>query len=58
MVLSRNAIPWSFLGYPAISVPCGTDPSGLPIGIQFVGPPHHDGPVVAAAAALERALRG
>ena len=57
MVLSRNAIPWSFLGFPAVSIPCGTDANGLPIGIQFVGPPHHDGPVVAIAAALERALR-
>ena len=37
--------------------PPGTDGAGLPIGIQFVGPPHHDGPVVAAAATLERALR-
>jgi aspartyl-tRNA(Asn)/glutamyl-tRNA(Gln) amidotransferase subunit A len=57
MVLSRNAIPWSFLGFPAISVPCGTDRSGLPVGIQFVGPPHHDGPVIAMATAFERALR-
>jgi aspartyl-tRNA(Asn)/glutamyl-tRNA(Gln) amidotransferase subunit A len=57
MVLSRNAIPWSFLGFPAISIPCGTDAGGLPVGIQFVGPPHHDGPVIAMAAALERALR-
>jgi aspartyl-tRNA(Asn)/glutamyl-tRNA(Gln) amidotransferase subunit A len=58
MVLSRNAIPWSFLGFPAVSVPCGTDADGLPIGIQFVGPPHHDGPVIAMATAFERARRG
>jgi aspartyl-tRNA(Asn)/glutamyl-tRNA(Gln) amidotransferase subunit A len=57
MVLSRNAIPWSFLGFPAVSVPCGVDADGLPVGIQFVGPPHHDGPVIAMGAALERALR-
>jgi aspartyl-tRNA(Asn)/glutamyl-tRNA(Gln) amidotransferase subunit A len=57
MVLSRNAIPWSLLGFPAISIPCGTDALGLPIGVQIVGPPHHDGPVIAMAAALERALR-
>ena len=57
MVLSRNAIPWSFLGYPAVSVPCGTDDDGLPIGVQFVGPPGHDGPVIAMAAAFERRRR-
>jgi aspartyl-tRNA(Asn)/glutamyl-tRNA(Gln) amidotransferase subunit A len=57
MVLSRNAIPWSFLGFPAISVACGSDAAGLPVGIQFVGPPYHDGPVIAMAAAFERALR-
>jgi aspartyl-tRNA(Asn)/glutamyl-tRNA(Gln) amidotransferase subunit A len=57
MVLSRNAIPWSFLGFPAVSVPCGTDAAGLPIGVQFVGPPGHDGPVIAMGAAFERARR-
>jgi aspartyl-tRNA(Asn)/glutamyl-tRNA(Gln) amidotransferase subunit A len=57
MVLSRNAIPWSFLGYPAVSVPCGADHDGLPIGLQVVGPPGHDGPVLSVAAAFERAHR-
>ena len=54
MVLSRNAIPWSFLGFPAVSTPCGRSRSGLPIGAQFVGPPGHDGPVIALGAAFER----
>jgi aspartyl-tRNA(Asn)/glutamyl-tRNA(Gln) amidotransferase subunit A len=54
MVLSRNAIPWSFLGFPALSTPCGRSLSGLPIGAQFVGPPGHDGPVIALGAAFER----
>ena len=53
MVLSRNAIPWSFLGFPALSTPCGRSLSGLPIGVQFVGPPGHDGPVIALGAAFE-----
>ena len=53
MVLSRNAIPWSFLGFPAVSTPCGRSISGLPIGVQFVGPPGHDGPVIALGAAFE-----
>ena len=39
MVLSRNAIPWSFLGFPASRCRAGRSLAGLPIGIQFVGPP-------------------
>ncbi len=26
-------------GLPALSIPCGTDPEGLPIGAQLIGPP-------------------
>jgi aspartyl-tRNA(Asn)/glutamyl-tRNA(Gln) amidotransferase subunit A len=40
-------------GLPAISVPCGRSPAGLPIGLQFTGRPLDDTRVLAAAAALE-----
>jgi aspartyl-tRNA(Asn)/glutamyl-tRNA(Gln) amidotransferase subunit A len=55
-VLSRTAIPWSFTGLPAISVPCGASPEGLPVGLQLVagrGREHH---LVALAALVERIL--
>jgi aspartyl-tRNA(Asn)/glutamyl-tRNA(Gln) amidotransferase subunit A len=43
-------------GVPAISVPCGHDRQGLPIGMQFVGR-HFDEPTVLRAAdALARAV--
>jgi aspartyl-tRNA(Asn)/glutamyl-tRNA(Gln) amidotransferase subunit A len=32
----RFTIPFSFAGLPAISVPCGLDRAGLPIGMQLV----------------------
>jgi aspartyl-tRNA(Asn)/glutamyl-tRNA(Gln) amidotransferase subunit A len=48
MVLSRNAIPWSLVGFPAVSIPCGWSSQGLPIGIQLVGPPNSE-PLLAAA---------
>ena len=32
-----NTIPASLLGAPAISVPCGLNEEGLPLGIQFMG---------------------
>jgi aspartyl-tRNA(Asn)/glutamyl-tRNA(Gln) amidotransferase subunit A len=53
MVLSRNAIPWSLIGFPAISIPCGTDRNGLPIGLQLVAPPHREADLVAVARAYE-----
>ncbi len=55
-VLSRNAIPWSLVGFPAISVPCGLTEDGLPVGLQVVAPPGREDVVVRLAAAVERAL--
>ena len=28
--------PWSFLGVPEITIPMGTSPEGLPLGVQFI----------------------
>ena len=41
---------------PAISIPCGAGEGGLPVGLQIVGPRLADWRVLAAAAAMERAL--
>jgi aspartyl-tRNA(Asn)/glutamyl-tRNA(Gln) amidotransferase subunit A len=57
LLLSRNAIPWSFTGLPAISVPCGWS-EGLPVGLQVAAGPGHEDLVVAVAAAVERAAPG
>jgi len=43
-------------GLPAISVPCGFTASGMPVGIQLIGPPRGDAKVLAVAAALEAVL--
>lgn len=40
-------------GLPAISVPCGLDDGGLPIGAQLIGPALGDGAVLNAAHALQ-----
>ena len=55
-VLSQNCIPWSFIGFPAISVPCGTTSLGLPVGAELVAGPWEDGRLISMAAALESAL--
>ncbi|MCU1453354.1 MAG: amidase [Acidimicrobiales bacterium] len=54
MVLARNAIPWSFIGFPAISVPCGSQ-DGLPVGLQLVGPPGSEPRLAALALSYEAA---
>ncbi|MFH1954492.1 MAG: amidase [Pseudomonadota bacterium] len=32
-------LPWSFCGFPAMSIPSGLDHQGLPFGLQIVAPP-------------------
>ncbi|RZQ60987.1 amidase [Amycolatopsis suaedae] len=48
--------PWAnFTGAPAVALPSHQDSGGLPVGVQLVGRPRHDGPLLALAAQLERA---
>jgi amidase len=58
-----NYIGWLALTYaisitacPVISIPCGFTDTGLPVGIQIVGPPRRDDSVLSAAAQLEQVL--
>ncbi|RKQ92622.1 aspartyl-tRNA(Asn)/glutamyl-tRNA(Gln) amidotransferase subunit A [Solirubrobacter pauli] len=55
-ILSRNAILWSFVGFPAISLPCPTD--GLPVGLQLVAGPGGEALLIALAAALTEKAGG
>jgi aspartyl-tRNA(Asn)/glutamyl-tRNA(Gln) amidotransferase subunit A len=49
--------PFNITGHPALSVPCGTDASGLPIGLQIVGRHWGEVTVFRVAAAWERLVR-
>lgn len=39
---------------PCISIPSGFSSSGLPVGLQIVGPPNRDDIVIGAAASFEK----
>ncbi len=52
---SRLTRPWNALGLPALSVPCGFSPAGLPIGLQLVGRPFDEATVLRAGHAYEQA---
>ena len=61
-VLMESYIDWmkscyyiSALGHPALSVPCGFTPEGLPVGLQIVGRHHDDYGVLQLANAFEQA---
>jgi len=51
----ENNEPFNVYGTPAISVPCGFSPEGLPIGLMITGPRFSEGRVFALAAAYEAA---
>jgi amidase len=51
----RSCTLISATGCPALSVPAGFSPDGLPVGLQIVGPPRADRFVLEVGRALERA---
>jgi amidase len=53
----RSAYLISVTGLPAISVPAGFTPAGLPVGLQLVGRRRADWHLLAVAAAFEKATR-
>lgn len=50
--------PMNLTGHPALSMPCGRSPGGLPIGLQLCGRWHEDTRLLGVAARLERLLAG
>jgi aspartyl-tRNA(Asn)/glutamyl-tRNA(Gln) amidotransferase subunit A len=43
----------NYYGLPAITVPCGIDKNGLPLGLQFIGRAHEDAVILRIARAYE-----
>ena len=48
-------VPFNLTGQPAASVPCGLSESGLPVGLQIVGPRYSEALILRAMRAFEQA---
>jgi amidase len=46
-------VPWNHLGNPAMAVPAGFSPEGMPLSIQIVGRPGEEATLLSLAAQLE-----
>ena len=51
----RTTAPFNLSGQPALSIPCGYDGHGLPVGLQIAGKPFNDATVLRVGAAYEAA---
>ena len=54
--LVRLTVPADLTGLPALSVPAGKDPAGLPLAVQVIGRPFDETTVLRVGAALEGGL--
>jgi aspartyl-tRNA(Asn)/glutamyl-tRNA(Gln) amidotransferase subunit A len=54
MAVSSNTRPYNYLGLPAVSVNCGFDPNGCPIGLQIAARPFAEARVLKVADAYQR----
>jgi amidase len=48
------AAPWNVAGLPALVLPAGSRPDGVPVAVQVVGPPGAEGRLLWVAGELER----
>ena len=51
-------VPVNIAGLPALSLPCGTDAQGLPVGMQLIGGPFSEQLLYRAAYAYEQSEGG
>jgi Asp-tRNA(Asn)/Glu-tRNA(Gln) amidotransferase A subunit family amidase len=55
-LLCFNTVQANLSGHPAITIPSGVDPAGLPTAVQFVAAAFNEGTALAAGRCVERAL--
>ena len=49
--------PWTYVGFPTITIPSGLDSYRLPLGIQIIGVPFSDGSLISSAIWCENLLQ-
>jgi len=54
VVITRFSRGMNVLGFPALSMPCGQSPEGLPIGLQMIARPFEENLLFLLGEALER----
>jgi amidase len=54
----RFAFPATLCGLPALSLPVGRDPRGIPVGLQLIGQPRGEARLLQIARTLEERLGG
>jgi len=54
LAVSVNTRPFNYLGLPAVSLPCGFDGNGLPVGLQLAGRPFAEARVLKVADGYQR----
>jgi len=52
--LVRYTVPWNHSGHPALALPGGRTATGLPVGIQFVGPAGADAQLLTLGMQFQR----
>ncbi len=55
-LMLRCTQPFNLAGHPAMSLPCGTTPGGLPVGLQLVGHKGRTPALIQAALTVERVI--
>ena len=50
--------PLNLSGHPAVTIPIGLTPDGLPVGLQLIGKRWHDAQLLSLAASIEASLVG
>ena len=53
----RTTRAWSITGFPALSVPAGLDPRGLPVGLELAGLPEREAELVGLGTTLDEDVR-
>lgn len=51
--LDRLMLPFNLNGYPALSLPCGMSPEGMPLSLQLVGPAQSEPLLILCGTAFE-----